>query len=496
MAENVLMNERLKKLARLKELDINPYPNRSGLSLTPLSEVLKLGKKVKPSEKTKKIVSVAGRVMSMRDLGKIVFADLHDETSKIQLYIEVDKIKGEKELVKLIDIGDIIGASGVIYRTKRGELSVFVKELVMLSKSLRPLPEKWHGLKDKELIYRKRYLELITNPEVKEKFRKKTELIKAFRKFMDDYGFLEVQTPILQTMYGGALAEPFITHHNALNADFYLRIAPELYLKRLLVAGYEKVYEIGPNFRNEGFDASHLQEIPNAFEFYWAYENYEDLMKFCEEMISKVMMAVLRTLKVSFEGKEFNFKPPYPRMTFRDAVLKATSVDINKFDTYDKLALEIKRLKVKDVKVDECNNYGALLDEFYKRTVRPNIIHPTFLTNYPIDMKPLAKRNEADKSKSNAFQLLVNGWEIVNAYDELNDPLDQRDRLEEQQRFLTAGDKEAHPLDQDFLEALEYGMPPIAGFGLGLDRFFTLILGFDNIRESVFFPTLKPEPKH
>lgn len=493
--ESDLRKVRLEKLENLRTLGINPFPNYFERTST-AGELINSCVNVKPEEKTKKIVSVAGRVVAKRDMGSLSFLDLRDDTGKIQLYINKDELDGlSKKVINEVDVGDFLGSKGVIYRTKRGELSVYSSEIVMLAKSLLPLPAKWHGLKDVELKYRKRYLDIIANPAVKDRFVKKTLLLKEVKKFMDSHGFLEVQTPILQTMYGGATAEPFRTHYNALDCDFYLRIAPELFLKRLMVAGFEKVYEIGPNFRNEGFDASHVQEIPNAFEFYWAYENYLHLMSFTEDLISTVLVNVLGTTKFEFDGKTFNFNPPYPRVTFRDAVLKATGVDIDKFSTFEKLKAEVIRLKVKDVNLSKCGNYGALLDEFYKRTVRVNIVQPTFITNYPIDMKPLAKRNEKDKSKSNAFQLLVNGWEVVNAYDELNDPLDQRARLEEQQKFIEAGDKEAHPLDEDFLEAMEYGMPPIAGWGMGLDRFLTIVLGFDNVRESVFFPTLKPEPK-
>ena len=327
------MRIRKDKMSELKESGINPYPNffeRKNI----VKEIIDSSLGVLPEQKTARSASVAGRIMAKRDMGKLSFLDLHDDSGKIQIYISKDTLS-EKDLFVLskLDIGYFLGVKGFVYRTKRGELSVYADNLTMLSKSLRPLPAKWHGLKDVEIRYRKRYLDLIMNPEVKEKFRKKTLLLKAFREWMDKNGFLEVQTPILQEVYGGASAEPFKTHHNALDTDFYLRISTELHLKRLMATGFEKIYEIGPVFRNEGFDASHLQEIPNHFEFYWAYQNYEGLMKFTEDMISSILMNVIGTLKINYEGKEYDFIPPYPRIKFRDLILGETGIDVDKLAT-------------------------------------------------------------------------------------------------------------------------------------------------------------------
>ncbi len=493
MAEEDLMKARKKKLEKLKGLGINPYPNRYARSHL-ITDIIKTSNNIKPGIKTKRKASIAGRVMAKRDMGKILFLDLKDDSGMIQLYIDKGEITElDFKVLEEVDIGDFLGVKGFVYRTKRKELSIWVKGLSMLAKSLRPLPAKWHGLKDLELRYRKRYLDLIMNPEVKDKFVKKIGLIKLFKDWMDDHGFLEVQTPILELVYGGAMAEPFVTHHNALNTDFYLRISTEMYLKRLMVGGFERIYEINTVFRNEGIDASHLQEIPNHFEFYWAYQTYEGLMKFAENMISHVLKKVLGTLKLKYQGVTFNFKIPYKRVKFRDVILKETGIDINIHNTYEKLKKEIINKKIKEVDPKKCLHYAALLDEFFKRIVRPKMIQPVFITHYPIELKPLAKRNEVDRTKSNAFQLLVNGWELINAFDELNDPVEQHERLLEQRRYSDMGDKEAHPLDEDFIGAMEYGMPPMAGFGFGLDRFCTLVLGFENIRGSVFFPTLKPE---
>ncbi len=484
--------ERIKKLEQLKSNGIDPYPQLVLPNKKFCSEIVSKFDSLKPEERADKKVVVAGRIMRFRRMGKITFAHIQDESGQIQVVFQKNNLK-DYNLLKLFDLGDIIAVKGFPFRTKRGELSIDVVWFELAAKAIRPLPEKYHGIKDDEIRLRKRYLDAIMNRELLDLFKKKTKIIKSIRAFMDKKGFVEVQTPILQLVYGGASAEPFTTHHNALDIDVYLRISTELHLKRMIVAGFEKIYEIGPVFRNEGMDASHLQEIPNHFEFYWAYQNYEGLMNFTEEFLSHVIKEVNGSLKVEYEGEMFDFTPPYPRIKFRDLILEKTGIDIDKYNTFEALKKEIKRRKVKGVDVDSCKSYSALLDEFYKRTCRPFIKQPTFLTHYPTEMIPLAKRNKEDGSKINTFQLLVNGWELVKAYDELNDPIDQRKRFEEQQEALNKGDKEAHPFDEEFVEAMEYGMPPLAGFGLGIDRFVTFLLNLHSVRESVFFPLMRPE---
>lgn len=479
-----------KKVNELKEKGVELFPNPSCFKRTKTSkEIADNFSKLENKEE-----NIAGRITSIRGHGKASFVDVADFFGKIQVMVRFDDI-GEQnyEIFKELDVGDFIGVEGVVIKTKTEEISIRAKKITILAKVLRPLPSKWYGLKDLELRYRRRYLDLLMNPEIKEKLIKKSMIVKSIREFMDSNGFIEVQTPILQSIYGGASAEPFITHHNALNADFYLRISTEMYLKRLMVSGFEKIYEIGPVFRNEGIDTSHLQEIPNHFEFYWAYQNYEGLMEFTEKMLVYVLNKVLGTTKVKYQDLVLDFTPPIKRVKFKDLLLEHTGLDIDKCNTYEKLVAEIKAKKIKDIDLKKIKHYGALIDEFYKKTCRPQIIQPIFLTHYPVEMIPLAKRNEKDKSKINTFQLVANGIEFVKAYDELNDPVDQRKRLEEQQKFLEMGDKEAHPLDNDFIEAMEYGMPPMAGFGLGIDRFAFLLLDFENIRGSLWFPTLRPE---
>ncbi|MDD4353062.1 MAG: lysine--tRNA ligase [Candidatus Nanoarchaeia archaeon] len=484
------INERLKKLEKIKAMGINPYPQ---IVLSDKKSSVELLKKYAEigEEKSKNVEEYAGRIMSFRSMGNIAFVNLQDEYGKVQIVFQSKETKNY-ELLKLLDLGDLIVVKGNFFKTKKGEISINATNLTLASKSIRPLPEKFHGLKDEETIFRKRYLDAIMNPEVLELYKKKSRIIKLMKNFMDSKGFLEVQTPILQNVYGGASAEPFITHYNALDTDFYLRISPELHLKRMIVAGYNKIYEIGPTFRNEGMDASHLQEISNHFEFYWTYQDYEGLMKFTEELLTKIILEANNSLIIKYGDASFDFKTPFARITFKDLLIKYSGIDIDKFNTFDLLKKEILKKGLKEVNVNKCSHYGALLDELYKRTARPNVMQPTFLLDYPVEMIPLAKRKENDSSKISSFQLLVNGWELTKAYNELNDPVDQENRLVEQQGLLKSGDKEAHPLDNDFIEAMQYGMPPIAGFGLGLDRFIALLLNIQNIRATAFFPTLKP----
>jgi lysyl-tRNA synthetase, class II len=485
------INERLKKLEKIKELGINPYPQIIINDKCKSSDFLKNYDKLKNEKESKNVEKLAGRLISLRSMGNIAFGNLQDEFGKVQVVFQKNNLSNYK-LLKYVDVGDLIYVKGNPFRTKRGELSLNSKKLILTSKSIRPLPEKFHGLQDEETRLRMRELDAIMNPKVILNFKKKSLIIKTIREFFDNNDFLEVQTPVLQTMYGGASAEPFKTHHNAQDMNLYLRIAPELHLKRMIVAGFEKIYELGNKYRNEGMDKSHLQEILDL-EFYWAYQDYEGLMKFTEKLFTYLLKKVNGSLKINYQGKILDFKTPYERITFEDLLKKEANLNIKIFNTFEKLKKELVKRKIKEFNINKPKHYGALLDKFYTKTIRPKLIQPLFLTDYPVELIPLAKRKENDSSKIASFQLLVNGWEIIKAYDELNDPIDQRKRLQEQQNFLELGDKEAHPVNEDFIQSMEQGMPPIAGWGLGLARLCMLLMDESNIRSSVFFPLMKPE---
>ncbi len=490
--ENSLIKQRLEKLEAIKKLGFNPYPH-SYNQTHHTDEILNKYSKLKKEEKTKDKVSVAGRIMTLRMMGKASFGHLQDQSGKMQFYIREDEV-GEKLylLFKNLDLGDIVGIEGTIFCTKTGEVSIWVKRLEILSKSLQPLPEKFHGLQNTEIRYRQRYLDLTVNPEVRETFVKRTKIISTIREYFNNQGFLEVETPLLQSTYGGASAKPFKTHLNALNIDLFLSISPELYLKRLVVGGFEKVYTICKNFRNEDIDTTHNPEF-TMLEFYYAYANYEKLMEMTEELVPKLVKEVNGTYEVPLGNIKLNFKPPFKRIKFKDFILKETGIDIDKTKDLESLKKEIEKKKIPNVNVKEAKHYGTLMDELYKRVCRSKIIQPTFLTNYPVEMIALAKRNEKDPSKINSFQLLVNGSELVKAYDELNDPIDQKNRLEEQQSLLKRGDEAAMPLDKDFINALEVGMPPTAGYGMGIDRLIMTITAKDSIKDVILFPFMKPQ---
>ena len=476
--------QRLDKLNKLKQLKINPYPYK--FEKTHQSKEI-----LDNASKIKKPVSVAGRLVTIRNMGKVSFAHIQDEAGKIQIYLKEDILKKNYEIFKnLIDIGDIIGVKGPIFKTKTGEITVEAKEIELLTKSIRPIPEKFHGLIDTEIRYRKRYLDLISNPEIREIFIKRTKIIKLIREYLDKNQFLEVEIPTLQSTYGGASAKPFKTYVNSLNKEVYLSISPELHLKRLVVGGFEKVYTICKNFRNEDIDTTHNPEF-TMLEFYYAYANYEKLMGMTEELIPKLAKEINKDYNVKIGNKTINFKPPFKKIKFREFILKETGIDIDKSKDFETLKKEIIKKNIHNVDLKDAKHYGALMDELYKKVCKPNIIQPTFLTHYPVEMIALAKRNEKDPTKINTFQLLINGSEIVKAYDELNDPQDQRKRLEEQQKLLKKGDQEAMPFDEDFLEALEVGLPPTAGYGLGIDRLTMILTGNESIKEVIFFPLMK-----
>lgn len=492
--EDQLVEQRKQKLEMLKQKGINPYPY-SFNKKNDAAEILEENKSIKKEEKTNRKVSIAGRVVAVRGMGKASFATIQDQSGKIQIYVRQDEVgKEQYEMFqKTTDIGDIIGAEGTVFRTKMGEITVDVKKIVMLAKSLRPLPEKWHGLKDKETRYRKRFLDLIVNPEVKELFRKRTEFIKNIRSFLDREGFMEVETPVLEEIPGGAEATPFVTHHEALNTDLYMRISLELHLKRLLVGGYEKVYEIGKVFRNEGVSTQHLQEF-TELEFYQAYADYEELMKTTEKMYAEVIKKTFGKLEFSCEGKKINFKTPWEKIDYIGIVKKETGIDLEKTKTREQLISEIEK-KGLGSGIELSAGKGRIIDQLYKRHVRPKITGPAFLINHPVEVSPLAKRKMDDPNKTERFQVLVAGTETSNAFSELNDPTDQRKRMEEQMKLREKGDREAQMLDENFLEALEVGMPPAAGFGMGIDRLFMILAEQESIRDVVFFPMMRPEGK-
>ena len=437
-----------------------------------------------------KDVTVAGRIMSKRIMGKASFCHIQDATGKIQSYVSINDLGEESyKQFKEDDIGDIIGITGFVFKTKTGEISIHAKELVLLTKSLRPLPEKFHGLKDTDLRYRQRYVDLIVNPEVKDTFEKRTKIIKTIRGILDEKNYIEVETPILNTIPGGASARPFITHHNTLDIDMYLRIATELYLKRLIVGGFDRVYEIGRIFRNEGMDIKHNPEF-TTIELYQAYANLEDIMDLTEELVSKVAMKVLGTTKITYQGQEIDLTPGWRRVTMIDAVKEATGVDFHEINT-DEEAMEAA--KKAGVPVDPIKTTrGDIIVAFFDEKVEETLIQPTIVYEYPIENSPLAKKTDADERMTQRFELFIGGREYANAFSELNDPIDQYERFLNQVKQREAGDDEANMMDIDFVNALEYGMPPTGGVGMGIDRLVMLLTDEASIRDVLLFPTMKP----
>lgn len=439
-----------------------------------------------------KTVSIAGRLMSKRVMGKASFFDLRDRTGKIQLYVARDELGEEPyKKFKKLDIGDIVGIKGEVFRTQRGEISVRAKEYTLLSKSLLPLPEKFHGLKDTDLRYRQRYVDLIVNPEVKRTFEIRTKIITAMRNFLDSKSFMEVETPMLNTIPGGAAARPFVTHHNALDIDMYMRIATELHLKRLIVGGFERVYEIGRCFRNEGMDVKHNPEY-TSMEVYQAYGDYNDMMDLTEELIRYCAEQACGTTKVVYQGTEIDLSH-FERITMIDAVKKYSGVDFNEIKTDE----EAQRIaKEKGLEVDKVkSSRGDIIALFFDEYVEDNLVQPTFITDYPVEISPLAKRKPSQPELTERFEVFITGREFGNAFSELNDPIDQRARFEAQVALREAGDDEASMMDEDFLQALEYGMPPTGGLGIGVDRLVMLLTDSASIRDVLLFPTMKPLEK-
>ncbi len=478
---------RREKLAAMKAEGHDPYAVTSYPVDTYASTI-----RDKFEEMDGKEVCIAGRMMSRRIMGKASFVDLQDSSDRMQIYVKRDDVGEERYAdFKKWDIGDIIGVKGLVFRTQKGEISVHAHEIMLLSKSLLPLPEKFHGLKDTETRYRQRYVDLIVNPEVKEVFVKRSKIITEVRNFLNSKGFLEVETPVLHNIAGGAAARPFITHHNTLDMDMYLRIALELHLKRLIVGGFDKVYEIGRVFRNEGMDPRHNPEF-TLLEFYQAYLNYEGLMDLTEELLRYVAQAVLGTTTFVYDGVELDFGKPFERITMVEAVRRYAGVDFDKIETVEEARAAAKE---HHIEYEERHLKGDILNLFFDEFCEEKLIQPTFLTEHPVEISPLAKRKASDPRYTERFELFVMGRELANAFSELNDPIDQRERFERQAALKAAGDEEATDVDEDFLTALEYGLPPTGGFGMGIDRLVMLLTGATSIRDVLLFPTMKPLDK-
>jgi lysyl-tRNA synthetase class 2 len=480
-----IAEQRRQKLERIRGRGVNPYPY--GYKRTHTTEqALKLLK-----QKEGAVVSIAGRIMANRPMGKISFLDLRDGSGKIQLCFYKDRLSEQNiKLFQDLDIGDIIGVSGKLFKTKSGEPTVEVEDFTLLAKSLQPLPEKWHGLSDVEIRYRQRYLDLIANAEAKEIFRVRSLVITAIREFLNQRGFLEVETPVLQPSAGGALARPFTTHHHALDQDFYLRIAPELHLKRLLIGGFDKVYELGRIFRNEGVSTKHNPEF-TMLESYEAYADYNDIMKTVEAMVSEISQQVVGSSQVKFGEETIDFKPPWPRLELRQAIKKYGGLDFEDYPDVKSLRAAMQKLKME---VDPKKDRGKLIDELISTFVEPKLIQPTFLVDYPVEMSPLAKTKPDNKRLVERFEAFAGGMEIANAFTELNDPIEQRERFIRQQKGRQTKADVEETIDQDFLLALEYGMPPAGGLGVGIDRLVMVLTGQQSIREVILFPQLKEKP--
>ena len=482
---NQLLQVRREKLTELQSQGKNPY-EITKYDRTHFAKVIKDNY----DQYESKDVSVAGRIMAKRIMGKASFCTIQDSTGTIQSYVSINDLGEESyKLFKTYDIGDIIGLKGFVFKTKTEEISIHAKEVVLLTKSLRPLPEKFHGLKDMDLRYRQRYIDLIVNPEVKETFILRSKILKEIRRFMDEKGYMEVETPTLTTVATGDAARPFITHHNTLDLDMFLRIAPELNLKRLIVGGIDKVFEIGKNYRNEGMDIKHNPEFTNM-EFYSAYEDYNDMMNITEELISTVAQKVLGTTKITYQGTDIDLTPGWRRVPMIEAIKEVTGVDFNTIKT-DEEAQAIA--KEKGVEYEEIKNTrGHIINEFFETFVEETLTQPTFIIDYPVEVSPLTKRKKESPELVERFELFIGGREYGNAYSELNDPIDQYQRFLKQVEAKEAGDEEAGGMDEDFVNALEIGLPPTGGVGIGLDRLIMLLTDSASIRDVLFFPTMKP----
>jgi lysyl-tRNA synthetase class 2 len=499
--EQKIFEQRQDKLKQIEALGQQAYPHKFAIThLIPQVIAEYSAKTGEELEANKVNVRVAGRLMSIRGQGKAGFAHLQQEGARLQVYVKLDAV-GEKafQLYKLLDLGDFIGVSGYLFRTRTNELSVHVEEIIFLAKDLLPLPEKWHGLSDVELRYRQRYVDLIVNPEVREVFVKRSKALAAFRKFLDLRGFIEVETPMMQPLYGGAAARPFTTHHNTLDLDLYLRIAPELYLKRLTVGGLDRVYEINRNFRNEGISTQHNPEF-TMLEFYWAYADYRDVMQFTEEMLAFVAQEVNGTTKTTFNGHEIDFAR-WQRLSMRDAIIKYWPEDahpapqMSDFATGESVSTLVKRLNAHHtphMPYDPTDPAGKTIAAMFEAVAEEHLIQPTILYDFPVVISPLSKNKPDEPDWVERYEIFIGGLEVGNAFSELNDPVEQRKRFEQQLAEKERGDEEAHQMDEDYIRALSYGMPPTGGEGIGIDRITMLLTGSKSIRDVILFPLLRP----
>ena len=481
---NEMLLARREKLKALIDMGKNPYEiekyNRTNFSAD-ITENFE--------EYEGKTVSIAGRLMAKRGHGKVCFVDIQDSKGRIQSFLKLDNLGESYEEVKLLDLGDIVGIEGEVFKTQMGEISVRAYKFSILCKSLQILPEKFHGLTDIELRYRQRYVDLIVNPEIKETFLKRNKIIKGIREYLDDRGYLEVETPILSIIAGGGEARPFTTHHNTLDIDMNMRIANELYLKRLVVGGFDKVYEMGKMFRNEGMDQTHNPEF-TSIEIYSAYEDYNDMMELTENLIAEVCKKVNGTTKITYNGKEIDLTPPFKRMTMVDAIKEYAKIDMDKVTT-DEEAQKIA--KEHNIELEAAKSTkGHIVQELFEKYCEEHLIQPTFIIKHPVEVSPLAKRDPKNKDYTQRFELFIDTNEFANAFSELNDPIDQRERFEKQVENRKKGNDEAHPMDEDFLNAIEVGLPPTGGLGIGVDRLVMLLTGNISIRDIILFPTMKP----
>jgi lysyl-tRNA synthetase class 2 len=483
--DQINVEEQTKKLHELRDLGIDPYgvpfPEKNSIQ----------GIRSHPDKYLDQdvLLRIAGRIMAIRRHGKAIFADVQDRLGRIQIYVKKDTVGDDSfGIFKSLDVGDVIGLEGKLFKTHSGELTIVVENFSLLSKCLHPLPEKWHGLREVEVRYRKRYLDLIMNPDVREVFQIRSQVLSELRKYLDERDFLEVETPMMQLIPGGALARPFVTFHNALGLDLYLRIAPELYLKRLIVGGMEKVYEINRNFRNEGISVRHNPEF-TMLELYQAYGNYETMMNLCEQMLSSIVFSILGTYEVNFQDMTIDFTPPWRRLNLREVIQKEGGIDI--FN--DSVETLYQRGKKAGLNCDQNWDRGKYVNEFLDIFVQPHLVNPTFVLEYPVEISPLAKAKKNDPLVAERFELFIGKEELGNAYSELNDPIEQKKRFLDQVQKRDRGDVEAHLIDQDYIEALEYGMPPTGGMGIGIDRLVMLLTNSPSIREVIFFPILRPK---
>jgi lysyl-tRNA synthetase class 2 len=498
MSEEDIRATRLEKVEQLRQLGLNPYAYRWETTHH-AAELQQKYADLPSGEEVEVEVAIAGRIMARRVFGKLAFFGLQDETGTIQLYLDKKRIDTTmadidpdafNHLKQLTDAGDILGAKGTIKRTEKGELSVFVNQYAILTKSLLPLPDKWHGLTDVAKRYRQRYVDLIVNPEVRQTFRRRAQITAGIRRFLEQQGFIEIETPVLQTEAGGADARPFVTYHNTLEMDLYLRIATELYLKRLVVGGFEKVFEVGRIFRNEGVSTRHNPEF-TMVEIYQAYADYHDIMQLVEDIITTVAREVLNTLQITYQDEAIDLTPPWQRVTMHDLVQQKTGLDFNSFSSLEEAKAAAKQAGIQGI--EECESIGKLLNEAFEQTCEATLIQPTYVIDYPVEISPLSKPHRSKPGLVERFELFVAGRETANGFSELSDPIDQRQRLEAQAARKAAGDLEAQGVDEDFLTALEYGLPPTGGVGIGIDRLVMLLTDCASIRDAIAFPLLKPE---